>query len=208
MKGNKYWILCVFLIGWQSLPAQEDMIQLAFFDACTAKFVDAAYEWQEFNGFPNEKLLRCSLERGLDWEISLWIVYDLSQTKDTIVIPKIVFAEGKELNDRKWAYLNCDRLCQGSETDYYANGEKRLEGTFQRGKPEKIRYFREDGRMETEEFFVLGTLNYSRINYFDEGGVLEKYERYRNTKKRTIIKTYDKMGKLLEKVSERHRVEK
>ncbi|MEM6631669.1 MAG: hypothetical protein AAF694_18475 [Bacteroidota bacterium] len=195
------------ILGLASLSAQEVPIELAFFDACTTELVEAEYEWTEFEGLPNEKVLKCSLERGINWELSLWIVYDLKQKKDTIVIPQIVFAEGKELNDRKWAYLNCDHLCEGLETDYYANGEKRLEGTFQRGKPEEIRYFREDGTMETEEFFILGTLNYSRINYFDDAGLLQKYERYRNTKKKTLIKTYDRWGKLLEKVTERHVVE-
>ncbi len=78
-------------------------------------------------------------------EIDDWVLQystTLKTKSDTIRIPKILFAGGNELHSKRWTYLNCGKVCNGKETDFYENGNKRTEGTYENGKPIEIKEYR------------------------------------------------------------------
>ena len=145
----------------------------------------------------NIKILTYYIDRG-EWTCQNTATVDLNKN-DTIRIPKVLFGAGKELNSKRWAYLNCNNLCQELETDYYPNGNKRIEGNFKDGKPAEIKYYRKSGIVESEEIYESGTLNIAKINYYDEQGKLIGYELRKNKKQKTITRTFDKNDKRIKK---------
>jgi antitoxin component YwqK of YwqJK toxin-antitoxin module len=135
-------------------------------------------------------------------------INDLNRLVDTLNIPKIKFTTERVLHSRYWNYFNCDKLCDGRETDFYANGQKRLEGEFKNGKPSHLTEYREDGTKETESWYVSGTTLYTRVDYFDEAGKLDEYDKYINRKRKTIKTTYTAQGKRSGREVIKHGIEK
>lgn len=166
---------------------------LVFYSECSGKIITPEFDIDIVPESENVKVLTYYIERG-EWISQNTITIDLRKN-DTIKIPKIMFAGGSELHSQRWTYLNCDKICEGKETDYYSNGNKRLEGIFENGKPSEIKFFRENGTLESQEIYKLGTLNKTRVYYFDQKGILTEYEIHKNRRKKTIIRTFDKNHK-------------
>jgi hypothetical protein len=118
---------------------------------------------------------------------------------DTFEIPKILFTCETALHSQYWNYYNCWKICHGLETDTYANGKIWHKGIFENGKPSEISEYRIDGSISIREFYVLGFQEYKRIEYFDSNGALDTHEIFKNKKKKTIILTYDRNDKLIDK---------
>ena len=114
----------------------------------------------------------------------------------TLNIPSIKFTwDGVLHGSSYWNYFKCVKLCDGHEVDFYPNGHKRTEGEFHIGKPTHIIQYRENGTKEIEYWYVPGTQDLTRVNYFDESGDLEEYERYKRISKRKTVKmTYSSSG--------------
>ena len=56
-------------------------------------------------------------------------------------------------------YYYCKELCRGHMTDYYKNGNKRLEGRFKKGWPKILKYYNKNGNLlKTEKYNWHGTL--------------------------------------------------
>lgn len=57
--------------------------------------------------------------------------------RDTVqswaMFPVLITGYGDDLEPGDWLY--CDNRCEGNKADYYKNGQKRVEGTFKKGKP-------------------------------------------------------------------------
>ena len=123
-------------------------------------------------------------------------IKEVGKYSDTINIPKLRFVTSNALHSSYWKYYKCSKICNGNEMDFYPNGNKRLEGKFKDGKPSVIKEYNENGTLKTQTFYENYTLNYKRINYFNEKNELIEYEIYKNKKRKTIIKTFDKNGKL------------
>lgn len=127
---------------------------------------------------------------------------------DTIDIPKIKFTWDGVLHSKYWNYFNCMKLCDGNETDYYPNGQKRLEGEFVNGKPNRIIEYGLNGKKKVEFWYVPGTVSYKRVNWFDETGKLDEYDKYKIKKHKTIKTTYTSFGKRVGKDVIKHGTEK
>ena len=129
---------------------------------------------------------------------------------DTLIVPMIKFTGDAVLHSKTpyWNYFKCEKLCDGHETDFYPNGQKRLEGVFVKGKPNHIIEYRPDGTKETESWFILGTQFYKRVEYFDESGKLDEYDDYKNEKHRTVKTTYTAQGKRVGREVTKHTIEK
>ena len=118
---------------------------------------------------------------------------------DTLIIPLIKFTTGAELHTKRWGYFNCDKPCNGKETDFYKNGNKRIEGEFIDGKPNWLVEYRIDGTKRTESWFNPGDYFPKRQNTYDDKGQLKEYEIKEFKKHKTITSTYDPNGKLLDR---------
>ncbi len=116
---------------------------------------------------------------------------------DTLLIPRIKFTTDSLVQSRYWDYFNCDRLCNGQEIDFYPNGEKRLEGSFNKGKPIHLVEYRNDGTKERSIWYREGYLEYERIEYFDKAGKLSAYATFRKEKNEIIKRVYNAKGALL-----------
>lgn len=189
--------LLIFSLSSFSQNSESEKLNLVFYSECSGKIITPEFDIDIVPESKNVKILTYYIERD-DWISQNTITIDLRKT-DTIKIPKILFGVGNELHSQRWTYLNCNKICEGKETDYYFNGNKRLEGIFENGKPSEIRFFRENGTLESQEIYKLGTLNKTRVNYFDEKGILTEYEIHKNRKKKTIIQTFDKNHKQINK---------
>lgn len=135
-------------------------------------------------------------------------ITDSPKQVDTIYIPRIKFTGDGVLHSKYWNYFNCQKLCDGHETDYYPNGQKRLEGEFVKGKPNRITEYETDGTKKVEYWYVPGTLTYSRVNWFDKAGKLDEYDVYKTKKRKTVKTTYTSYGKQIAKEIIRHEIEK
>ena len=62
---------------------------------------------------------------------------DLEIYTDTIAMPKIRLGWSMALHSNERYYFNCNKKCNGIETDYFKNGNKKLEGKFEKGKLSK-----------------------------------------------------------------------
>jgi antitoxin component YwqK of YwqJK toxin-antitoxin module len=71
----------------------------------------------------------------------------------------------------------------------------------------EIKFYRENGTLESQEIYKLGTLNKTRVNYFDEKGFLTEYEIHKNRKRKTIIRTFDKNYKQINKEVRHYNIE-
>lgn len=171
----------------------KENLNLVFYDDCSNKIIKPEFE------------VFSMTELNYDYitvykEIDDWVVQYSTSIKtenDTIRIPKILFAGGNELHSKRWTYLNCEKVCDGIETDFYSNGNKRLEGKFINGKPIYQTEYNVNGIKETEDFYRVGFLDRTRINYFDDTGELDEYEIIKTKKRKQISKTFDRNGKLI-----------
>lgn len=116
-------------------------------------------------------------------------IIDSKKITDTLVLPKIVFTlRGLEIIDAEkstdttesalhstnWDYYNCEKLCNGYQTDFYPNGSLRLDRVFKKGKPSEITHYREDGSKETKYYYKIGDMDYFKVERFDHNGKLEE----------------------------------
>jgi len=187
-----------------SQNSRNENLNLVFYDVCSDKIIEPEFEIFSMSELNYDYITVYK-------EIDNWVLqYSTSiKTKnDTISIPKILFASGNELHSKSWTYLNCEKVCDGIETDFYSNGNKRLEGNFKNGKPIEIKAFRSNGKLLTQTYYENLTLNYERINYFNENGELTEYQIYKNKKGKTIIRTFDKNDNLINKETEKKYIER
>ncbi|WP_225037278.1 toxin-antitoxin system YwqK family antitoxin [Winogradskyella sp. SM1960] len=183
----------------------KEKLNLTFINECSNQKITPEFDIDSNQDFLNYRLITVYLKRK-EW-ISQFST-TLKTNKDTIAVPKILFSSGNELHSKRWTYLNCDKVCDGIETDFYSNGNKRLEGNFKNGKPIEIKDFRPNGKLLTQTYYENLTLNYERVNYFNENGELTEYEIYKNKKRKTIIRTFDKNDNLINKETEKKYIER
>jgi antitoxin component YwqK of YwqJK toxin-antitoxin module len=182
-----------------SQNSREDNPNLVFYDNCSNKIIEPEFD---ILYVPHLNYDFITVYK----EIDDWVLQystTLKTKNDTIRIPKILFAGGNELHSKRWTYLNCEKVCDGIETDFYENGNKRTEGTYENGKPIEIKEYRENGVLEAQYFYENLTVDYKRVDYYDENGNLEEYEIYTQKKRKRIIKTFDKDGKLTNRETEK-----
>ncbi|MCL7754447.1 hypothetical protein [Polaribacter sp. Z022] len=203
-------IIFLFLINF-SCFSQKDKngkLDFKFLDKCTNKFVEAEFETDSIPGLKNGVSVTYYTKRGNWISQGFYSTIINENSIDTIIIPKILFSFGNELHSKRWKYLNCEKPCNGIETDFYENGKKRIVGNFENGKPLEIKEYRENGTLVIQTFYENLTLKYNRINYYDHKERLVEYEIYENKRKKTIVKTFSKDGKLIRKETEKHNIEK
>jgi hypothetical protein len=172
-------------------------LNLVFYSQCSGKIITPEFDIDIVPESDNVKILTYYIENG-EWISQNTITIDIRKN-DTIKIPRILFGGGNELHGQRWTYLNCNKICKGIETDYYPNGNKRLVGNFENGKPSEIKFYRENGTFESQDIYELGTLHKTRVNYYNEEGDLIEYEIHKNRKRKTVIKTFDKNHKRINK---------
>ncbi|MFI2741611.1 toxin-antitoxin system YwqK family antitoxin [Zhouia sp. PK063] len=203
-KVLKSIFLLIISFSCFSQNSGNENLNLVFYDVCSDKIIEPEFE------------VFSMTELNYDYitvykEIDDWVLQYTTSIKtknDTIRIPKILFAGGNELHSKRWTYLNCAKVCDGKETDFYENGNKRTEGTYKNGKPIEIKEYRKNGTLRAQYFYENLTLDYNRVDYYDENGDLEEYQIYKNKKRKTIIKTFDKKGQLTETETEKKYIER
>lgn len=66
--------------------------------------------------------------------------------------PILTQSYGDDFEPGDWVY--CDNRCEGTKTDYYKNGQKRVEGKFKKGKPVSyVRYYDTTGKVVNVDQF-------------------------------------------------------
>lgn len=195
-------LLLIISISGFSQNSQKDNLGIVFYDNCSNQIINPEFEVLYISEL-NYDLITVFQEFD-NWILQYSTV--LKTKNDTIRIPNILFAGGNELHSQRWAYFNCGELCDGEETGFYKNGNTRTSGTYEKGKPVEIKEYRENGTLRAQYFYDNLTLNYKRIDYFDENEDLEEYQVYVNKKRRSIIKTFDKNGNLLKKQIEKKHI--
>lgn len=78
--------------------------------------------------------------------------------KDTVqswALYPILLIDGKSSKGLKTGdWLYCDNRCNGYYTDYYYNGNKRMEGKFKKGKPVgELKFYSESGKLKYVEYY-------------------------------------------------------
>jgi antitoxin component YwqK of YwqJK toxin-antitoxin module len=207
-------LLIIFALIFTRNVFSQVEFDIYFFDECKKKIkkiefelIDSKFKLVELknNKIDSIGIYTLATKLGIkngDYGASIFetlSIKEFGKYSDTINVPKLRFVTSNALHSSKWNYYKCSKLCNGNEVDFYPNGNKRLEGKFKNGKPSEIKEFNENGKLLTQTFYENYTLKYKRINYFNEKSELIEYEIYKNKRKKTIIKTFDKNGKLTDK---------
>ncbi len=206
----------IFFLNFSTGAFCQVSVKFKFYDSCQDTVLSLEFEaWKIGNPDPDTSLssnnstilvdslgtyiIYTGLERqGLLALFDFTINIESSNIIDTLNIPTICFAVTGALHDSFWTYLNCEESCNGNEISYYSNGNKQLEGSFTKGKPDILTSYREDGTIEQRDYYVSGRVQYTKIEYYDEQGNLETYELYKNGKRRTKIRTFNSKDQLIE----------
>jgi len=97
-------------------------------------------------------------------------------------------------------YYCCDTLCEGYNIDYYANGNKRIEGSFKNGEPYgDLIFYKPDG---TEDYVKRYTRKRNKftIGKYRNGKPFGAIITYGNDGSVILIKKYTDNGEFIEKV--------
>jgi len=192
----KRYIIIIILLEVSNLCyCQESNLnkeKVIFIDECSNEIMQADYKissW-ELNG----RMVRYSSNRGI-WKTGGLFI---SGTKiDTIRIEKIGLFTRSEKGKEVKAYLNCEKICNGIEIDYHANGTIRMEGNFKSGMPIETKVFEDDGRIiQHITYFPNSFIPKTERNFDLDGGTLS-YSIYEVNDTKVIIKNYDKNDKLI-----------
>ena len=207
--------ILVFSFFHLSLFAQIE-INYWFYDNCADSIMKLEYELVDINGISyepskNTKTVIVPKNGVYVLTVSKWrkeykaILFDIrifeneNQYTDTIEFPRICLSDDGILNPMFSGYTKCDRICNGFETDYHKNGNKRLEGYFENAWPKgKLKYYSKTGELEKEELYK----NHGLVKtWYYKSGMLTHIE-YILRSDRIKTKYYDKKGKLYRTIIE------
>lgn len=93
---------------------------------------------------------------------------------DTLRLPTIQFCQ--ELTTRVLfsGYCCCGILCEGKQVDYYSNGNKRIEGSFNKGKPiGKLNFYYSTGQLKLVEKYNKRGKLLKKIQYDIKGNLIK-----------------------------------
>ncbi|QLE02029.1 hypothetical protein HX109_10860 [Galbibacter sp. BG1] len=100
-------------------------------------------------------------------EVNKCSIENFGVIKDTINMPIIKQCLEPTSNPRFVGYCCCNNECEGEKVDYYANGNKRLEGYFEKGKPiGKLKMYYSDGSLK-------------QVDKYDKKGKLIRSKKYK-----------------------------
>lgn len=104
-------------------------------------------------------------------EVRRYTIEDFGIIKDTINMPKIKQCFEPTSNPSFVGYCCCCKKCEGKKIDYYANGNKRLEGCFKKGKPiGKLKMYYSDGSLrQVDKYNKKGRLIRSKKHKLENG---------------------------------------
>ncbi len=223
---KKFAIILIF--GFPFLSFAQTELKLYALDKCSNKVSKLNFELADsnFNLFPNIDTLDVKeyqeffskpifLPKGIyyvlyGFEIEDSDYFQISNSfkihisdsgtyNDTIVMPKIRLGWSMALHSNERYYYHCSKICNGTETEYFDNGNKKLEGNFENGIPIKIKHYYDNGNIKMIELFQNGSLEPYKIERYDIENNLLEYEIRTIRNKKTIIKKYDKYNKLIDK---------
>lgn len=179
-KINVFFIIS-FLI-YYSVYGQEIKFEVYIKDACADsinKLMFFNLKKDNIDYFPENNDGMVFLKEKGKYELTtiysedsvMYELNDYNNISDTILMPTIrQFIEPTSSPDFA-GYYCCGSECNGKQIDYYSNGNKRLEGTFENGKPiGKLKFYYSDGSLK-------------RIDKYNKKGVMvnrKEYNKCRN----------------------------
>ena len=214
-------IIFFLFLSLSNIKAQTS-VELYFYDACKDSVLSLEYELYNYKTSPGELMSERSIVTVKDsgeyyvssaivragWYALFDILIGVSNIpiSDTLEIPNLTLATTRALHSSEFTYLNCSKNANGHEEDYRKDGTLRMTGDFLEGKPFLISKFNNSGVLIEKQFYSENGIIYNRVEYYHDNGELWFYEVYRTRKKRTIILTYDEMGKLEDREVIRHSI--
>ncbi len=161
MNYNKKYILCFFTLFISIVAiAQEISFELFIKDNCNDTIRKVPFFNLRKNGidfYPKNNDGVVILKEKGNYELSTIYSDDIKKYNfknfavvgDTINMPLIKQCLEPTSNPSFVGYCCCNAECEGEKVDYYANGNKRLEGYFEKGKPiGKLKMYYPDGTLK------------------------------------------------------------
>lgn len=199
-------LLCYFTVN---IYSQEVKFCLYGEDSCTGKYEKLIF-WS-LHGFdsvymPRDSTYTVELPDTGRYVISgYWLdrEYHFKEYKsysDTINIATIKHLISTTSPITFSGYYCCDTLCEGYNIDYYANGNKRIEGYFKNGEPYgDLIFYKPDG---TEDYVKRYTRKRNKftIGKYRNGKPFGAIITYGNDGSVILIKKYTDNGEFIEKV--------
>lgn len=172
-----------------------------FIDNCSGKPIKPNYY---IDSIPERKTKVISIFKDAgDWNPKY--VTELAKDQDTIFIPRILLAVGKKAHSSKWVYMNCEEVCDGDVTEYFKNGNKMHVTNYIKGKPITMTSYNRDGKILLKKFYKDFTLEFSRINYYDENEQLNSYRLFDYENDQRIIRFFDKNNSLIDTFTQKYK---
>jgi hypothetical protein len=187
-------------------------VELYFYDACKDSVVSLEFQlysysqaWGDLKSEGSRLIVQnkgqyfvsSSILRGERFS-SFSIPIDISDSPilDTLEIPNIAMATTGELHSSEVMYLNCSEIANGYENDYRKDGSLRMKGEFSDGLPSLISEYNSSGVLREKRFYSENGSDFNRVEHYYDNGELWFFEIHMNRKRKTIIKTFNEMGKL------------
>ena len=217
--------VCIILLFLISLKVSaQTSVELYFYDACKDSVLSLEFElysyreeWGDLKSEGSKLMVQekgeyfvsSSIVRG-EWYSVFSIPIDISDSPilDTLEIPNIGMATTRALHSSAFTYLNCSEIANGYEEDYRKDGSLRMIGEFSDGLPLLISEYNLSGVLNQKRFYSENGSDFNRVEYYDDNGELWFYEIHKNRKRKTIIRTYDEMGKLEDREVIKHTIVK
>lgn len=190
---RRFLILTIYLFIYQFIYSQSNQKEnkVLFEDKCYRELRKGNYSFQ------SSDIIKYSYKRGNLFTEGTILGY---KKDENIKIYKITLFSDKD--GKLVGYYNCQKLCDGTQKDYYQNGKIRLIGKFNEGKPIELKIYDEDGTLASRYIYYSNSFSEKRIEFFGINGKLEEYWDYEYKGQKTIIKQYNEKGKLIKTETE------
>ncbi|WP_298518151.1 hypothetical protein [uncultured Kordia sp.] len=146
------------------------------------------FDYEQSKSISLPKLGTYQLHYNFEDPIKIEIL-DSGVNRDTLLLKKISLAIYVS-NPPHSEYFDCDSLANGKITDFYMNGNKRMQGVFKNGQPvDSLFSYHRNGQLS--ELFIQNKKSWKKSIYFKNGQLHSVY----NTKKR-FEKEYYQNGQI------------
>ncbi|MFZ2341027.1 MAG: hypothetical protein WAW07_15055 [Bacteroidales bacterium] len=182
MKNLKILVLSTVLaFSIKQALAQEIQFTLHGLNPCTGKIENVSFYSLKKGAIysPKDSTGTCAIPDTGMYTLTFfdedkhYTFKEFKTYSDTLRFPAIQFCQELTTRVSFSGYCCCGTLCEGKQVDYYSNGNKRIEGFFNKGKPiGKLNFYYPTGQLKlVEEYNKRGKL-LREIQYDTKGNLM------------------------------------
>jgi hypothetical protein len=181
----RHFFVIIFLIFCLNVFGQKIGFNLYIYNPCVDSIYSAdcyrlilkndsnVYFVSDSMGFcilPDTGIYRLLVFNNVDDENKLYYFKTTGSYNDTITIQKVYGCYEPTSKPGFYGYCCCDKICDGYQIDYYANGKIKFEGLFKNGQPlGELKYYYPSGKIKRIEHYYRFCKKIKILTYTENG---------------------------------------